>query len=337
MRKLVLSRTFRKALLFCTVIIALFASLYIFVKYVESNKEYDIDYDYTVNSDDSTNTNGLYYNGEWYEEREGLTTWLFIGIDKYYNELEDDVQTMSTQADYLILYIFDDINETYQTIHINRDSMVDINTMTLDGSTIIGEVFAQITLAFTYGADENAASENVMNAASRLLYDIEIDNYLTFTMDVVPIITDMVGGVELEILDDYSHIYPEMIEGETVTLNGEQALSYIQTRGGIADQTNLERMERQAQFMAALEEAVREKRESDDGFYLSVVMAIVDYLFSDSTLDSLSDVIDKYSSYENTDNYVIDGEAITGDDYIEYYVDESSLQELVVELFYEKK
>lgn len=336
MRKLVLNKSLCKALLLFTVIVVMVLATHFIVSFIEDTAQNN----YTTSDDSSDEetqqVSGMYYNGEWYDERDGISTWLFIGIDKYYDELEDDFQTTSTQADYLILYVFDDVNETYQTIHINRDSMVSIDSLTLDGSDIIGEVFAQITLAFTYGADEEGGSENVVRAASELLYDTDIDNYLTFTLDVVPIITEMVGGVEVEILDDYTHLYEDMIEGETVTLSGEQALAYIQTRYGIGDQTNLERMERQAQYMEALEDAVREKRESNSDFYLDLVLALVDYIFTDASLNDLDGIIDKYSSYENTNNYVIDGESIVGDDYNEYYVDEDMLKELMVNIFYTK-
>ena len=44
-----------------------------------------------------------------------------------------------------------------------------------------------------------------------------------------------------------------------VTLDGEKALTYVRSRHHIDDQTNIARMARQRQFLAALEEKLRQQ------------------------------------------------------------------------------
>ena len=56
---------------------------------------------------------------------------------------------------------------------------------------------------------------------------------------------------------DFSEIDPTLVQGDEVTLDGEKALTYVRSRHHIDDQTNIARMARQRQFLAALEETLR--------------------------------------------------------------------------------
>ena len=69
----------------------------------------------------------------------------------------------------------------------------------------------------------------------------------------------MVGGVTLTVTSDFSAIDPHLVEGETITLYGDQALTYVRSRYNIDDETNLARMARQRQYLAALEEKLRQQ------------------------------------------------------------------------------
>ena len=59
-----------------------------------------------------------------------------------------------------------------------------------------------------------------MKAVSNLLFGIEINHYLSFTMDAVALVNDLVGGVQVEVLDDLTFLDPALRKGETVTLKG---------------------------------------------------------------------------------------------------------------------
>ncbi len=352
MRKIKINKTFCRALILIVIVTLLVVGLAFISDFLQnanvvesydessasnsSNTQEASSQADSTSSDISEPSDGIYYKGDWYEEREGISTWLFLGLDKKKSELDEDYQNSSTQSDFLILFVFDDTTETYQTIHINRDTMVDIDVLSLDGTEIVGEIFAQITLAHTYGKDEDDAANNTMRAVSKLLYGVPVENYMSMTLDVVPILNDLVGGVEVEILHDYSDIYPEMIEGEVVKLNGEQALAYVQQRVSVGNQTNLERMERQAQYMEALEKSIRDTRDLNEDFYLKIVTSIIDYIYSNASVQSLSIALDKYSSYSSEGNHSLEGEAVVGEKFVEFYPDEEYLQEIVMDIFYVK-
>ncbi len=85
-------------------------------------------------------------------------------------------------------------------------------------------------------------------------------------MDAVPIINDAVGGVTVTVLDDMTSADPALEKGAEVTLQGKQALTYVRTRRGLDDSTNLHRMERQRQYMGELYKGLINKLSGDDGF-----------------------------------------------------------------------
>ena len=60
-----------------------------------------------------------------------------------------------------------------------------------------------------------------------------------------------------------------------------------------------------------------------------------EYLVSDCTIDQLSRMIQRMGSYTYEGTVSLKGEAVKGAEFMEYYVDEQALQQLVVEVFYE--
>lgn len=336
MNKISHNSNFFKALLFVFILTVVMISLIFVIKSVYTTQSVEDfsenTYQYTAYTP-TEEVNRTFQNGQWYVENTNLTTWVFFGLDKSQDELNDEENTSSTQTDFILLVIFDEENETYQTVQINRDTMVDIDVLSLDGTEIVGSVFGQITLAHAYGTTLDQSAENSIRAISTLMYDIEIDHYISFSLDIVPAVNDLVGGVEIEVLYDYTAQYPEMEVGATVTLTGEQALAYVQQRYDIGEQTNLERMERQLQYLEALEEIIFQKQ-TDSSFALDFLLTLSDYIYTDASFSVLNSAVNKYSTYERLENYTIDGESVVGDDFMEFYADDGQLMDLVLELFY---
>ena len=126
-----------------------------------------------------------------------------------------------------------------------------------------------MALAHTYGSGGSDSCLNAVKAVSRLLGGVKIDHYMTLTMDGVGKINNLVGGVTVTMLEDFSELDPAMKKGETVTLKGEQALLYVRTRQGIGDQSNLSRMERQRQYLESFYGKLMEANRKIDGFLSS--------------------------------------------------------------------
>ena len=201
---------------------------------------------------------------------------------------------------------------------------------------VAGTFTGQLALAHTYGSGERDSCLNTAEAVSNLLYGVGIDHYISITMDGVAILNDLVGGVEVEVMDDFSSIDSTLVQGETVTLMGNHALTYVRTRGGLEDSSNLRRMERQRQYLIALQKKLTEKADSDAWFATNAILQVSDYLTSDCTAEKLSKIADLLSKSDVSEIRTIDGEAKVGQEYMEFYPDEDALQALVMNVFYEK-
>lgn len=284
----------------------------------------------------SVNSEVLEYQGKEYVLRDDIETVLVIGLDKFESEIDNSSFDNAQVADFLVLMVINKTDSTWSAIHINRDTIAEVNLLSVSGETI-GTEEMQIALAHTEGNGKEVSCRNVADAVSKLMGGIKIDRYISVTMDAVPMYNDMVGGVELELLDDFSHIDPAFVKGETVSLSGEQALEYVRERYGLNDSSNIHRMERQRQYLSALYEKTLEYIDEDDEFIVRSTTKMFGYMVTNCTLNKLQSLAETVSGYKFTEIRSIEGEAVLGEKYMEFYPDEDALKKLIVELFYKEK
>ena len=276
----------------------------------------------------------LRHNGREYVLRDDLETVLIMGLDKYEYQTGRPTYGVDTQqADFLLLLLIDNANKTCVPFHINRDTMCTIWQLDIYGDPVV-DMNGQIALAHSFGTGGHDSCRNEVRAVSDLLYGMKIDHYISVTMDVVATLNDMVGGVTVTVLDDFSQVDKSLVQGQEVTLKGEQALVYVRGRMSVGDRTNLSRMERQRQYLEALREQFLKKADKDDSFTMRALTTISDSMTSDCSVYKLSDIAEALTNYTFTDFETIAGEAIKGDTFMEYYADEDELYEQVIRLFY---
>jgi len=278
----------------------------------------------------------LYYNGAWYAPRDDVETVLVLGLDR--SEQEGiGVSGSYAQSDLILLLKFDRTNETYQAFHINRDTMAEIQDFDQYGRPS-GTYMAQLTLAYAhaqaYTQNDRTAGMAAVDAVSKLMYGVEIDHYVTLTMDGVMALNDLVGGVTVEIKDDFSAVDPTLVQGETVTLLGEHALNYVRSRHDVGEGTNLERMERQREYLTGLQEKLSAMAKEDE-FISGALVEVNEYMGSDCTVQQLSELAENLQNYRMEGYMALEGEAVETEKYVEFYPDEEALQRLVIEEFYE--
>lgn len=278
----------------------------------------------------------LEYNGIEYKLKEGVRTLLVLGLDKFEDVEAVEGYSNDKQADFVMLVVIDDAEKKVSALHINRDTMADIPVLGLAGEKI-GMVNKQLALAHTYGNGRQVSCRNTADAVSSLLYDMSIDHYVSVTMDSVPTYNDFVGGVEITVLDDFAGIDDSLVKGETVTLSGEQALTYIRSRKGLDDSSNSTRMVRQRQYLDALYKKTVELKNSDENFVLNAAVKMGDYMVADCSTEQLADLVQVIIDYEFTGIRTIEGDNVVGEKYMEFFPDTESLKKHVVELFYVPK
>ena len=274
-------------------------------------------------------------DGVWYAPKENQETMLMIGLDKTEPIEESESYNDNAQADFLLLAIFDETEETTTILHINRDTMAEIPVLGVNGQ-LAGTVTGQLALSHTYGSGLQDSCMNTVNAVSDFLYGIKINHYVAMTMGAVPYINDLVGGVPVTVMDDFSGIDDSLVKGKTITLKGEQALHYVRNRAELEDSTNLNRMKRQQQYLTSMAKQV-EKLDDDFSISAQQVATIAKYIISDCSIDTLSRMAEQFVDYPLQEMQEIQGEAVQGEEFIEFYPDEEKLAEQVLELFYEVK
>ncbi len=270
-------------------------------------------------------------NGKRYAFDQELESVLVLGLDSFDNDIDDDAYTNSNQADFLVLLVLDNNNKSYSAIHINRDTMTDVNILGLAGEKT-GVKEQQIALAHTYGNGGMKSCRNTADAVSHLLYGVKIDHFASLTMDAVAVINDSVGGVEVTVNDDFSGIDDTLVKGEMVTLMGEHALNYVRTRYGMDDSTNIKRMERQREYMTSLLGKARDVATEDANAFADAVIQLEGKVVSDCSAVYLQDIMKRVIDYEFKGIYVPEGKTEVGEKYMEFYPDADSLENIISEL-----
>lgn len=279
------------------------------------------------------------YNGREYVYKDNLETFLVLGLDKYEGADSSESHESGIQTDFLMLFVFDNESKQSTAIQIDRDTMTRVNKLAVGGTSVVDSYTKQIALAYNYvnGENDKIRCRNTKDSVEYLLDGVKVNHYLSLTMDAVAVSCELVGGVEVTVLDDFTGIDDTLIKGEQVTLKGESALNYVRTRYGLEDSTNSTRMARQQQFINALYEKVRSKIDADEGFLVRFIDGIDEYVAYDSSDRQMQKLADKFDDYEFLGIRKIEGESKLNEQegYVEFHADEEAVRKLVIELFYE--
>ena len=291
------------------------------------------------NSDVDGNAIGVIeYCGKEYVLKSGLETFLILGIDKADENIENNSYNNNQQADFLLLIVFDHVRHTYSTLHINRDTLADVDIYGLTGKKI-GTEKMQIALSHTYGEGGSISNRYTAKAVSKMLLNTRINNSVSFTLDSVGKMNGLVDGVEVEVLDDFTQLDggERLVKGAKVTLTDEEALLYVRSRVGLDDDTNVNRMRRQKQYIEALRIKFKKllDEDIDNSFIKKAAETMSEYMETEDITD-VQRISDKMHTYKFVDIDGIDGESKvnkkTGR--MEFIPNEDSLKKTVVDLFY---
>ena len=270
-----------------------------------------------------------------YFPRQDITVVMLLGIDGKGPMESSGYFRNETRSDMAALLILDQAEQTYSILNLNRDTMLNMPILGLGGKTA-GSGYGQLALSYTYGEGLNDSCENTRKTISDFLGGIVIDHYVAIKMEAMPIINDAVGGVTVNVTDNFSAVDSSNPMGE-VTLRGKQAMYYVQTRKDVGDQLNLSRMDRQKEYMQSFMEALRTKTASGDSFVLDLYEDISPYMVTDCSVNVISGLMERCSDYTLKEIVTPEGENVLGEEFYEFYVDEEQLQELVLRLFYAPK
>jgi len=279
----------------------------------------------------------IYFAGKGYVRKKKVESVLFLGIDSFGEAQEREGNSNNDQADVLMLVVIDHDSETYNVLQINRDTMTTIPLIGTTGDRL-GVIVSQIALSHTYGSGLKDSCEYTAEAVQNLLLDEKVDHYVSLKLDSIAILNDSVGGVKVKIPYDMTVMDPAMTEGAEINLNAKQAEYFVRARKALSNEnaTNISRMERQTTYLNAWKAKAKEKMNNDAGFALNLIGDLGDYMITDMDLGKLSELASELAEYEYKGMLKIEGENRQGE-FMEFYCDDASLKQTVLDLFYNEK
>lgn len=275
--------------------------------------------------------------GEVYEYREELLTFLCMGVDSRSGIGETKTPGKAGQADALMLVVADPEKEEIRVIAVNRDTMTDIEIYDTAGMYLEKET-AQITLQYAYGDGREKSCRLMEGAVSRLFYGIPIHGYAALDMESIAAINDAVGGVDVTLPEDMTKFKSGWEKGKEVHLTGEDALLFVQRRDTAYLGTNLGRVERQKQYLSAYVEKLKGKIRQDVTFPVTLYQELSKHLVTSLTLQEITYLGGTLAGYDfSMENILsIPGESKMGEKHEEFYIEETALKQLIIDVFYEK-
>ena len=280
-------------------------------------------------------TKTIVRDGVEYFPRQDITVMMVLGIDQEGPVQSSNYYRNKGSADSIMLLIFDKSDESCTVLYLNRDTMLNMDVLGVQGD-YAGTSYGQLALAHTYGEGLEDSCVNVKNTITNYLHGLTIDYYVAMNMDAIPIINDAVGGVTVNVVDDFSKVNPSITMGE-VTLQGDQVIDYVRTRKDVGDQKNVTRMKRQREYVDNFLEKLSQKEHDNIDFLVDMYEEVTPYIITDCSVTVLSEMLDHYLDYEVKEVVSPEGETAVVDGHYEFYADEEALDALIVRLFYARK
>lgn len=271
-----------------------------------------------------------------YAYNEEILTFLIMGIDKLSDVEEVAEGTDGGQADALFLLALNPHNKTASVIGINRNTMTEIDIYNEEGA-YVNTVIAQIAVQHGFGNGVEKSCEYQEKAVSRLFYSLPIHGYAAINMSAIETLNDEVGGVDVTVLEDMTSESSLFREGETVHLEGKDALTYVRYRDEEAFASADRRLERQKQYLTEFIKAAKSMAKKDITSVLRLYQDVSPMMVTDISADEAVYLASQALDYRiGPDSfYMLKGETVMGEQFEEYNIDEEALYELILQIFYE--
>ncbi len=280
----------------------------------------------------------IVYQEQTYPLRRNISSLLLIGTDNF----SDDKNQSATRtafynfniADFLVVLVFDHSNKTVTPFQICRDTMCQVESFDAAGKSL-GIRYTQINLSHTSGTGKDDSCRIVRDTVERLLLGAPIDYYMSFTMDAVPLINDLVGGVMVTLQQDIPALGQEYVAGATITLKGMDALRFVRYRDTELLDSNLSRMANHRLYMEGFTLAARAAAADDPDLAVKIFKRANAFLVTNMSVETVQSLVNELIDYEIMPVVFYDGvyDWPDGERYPGYYVDEDSLFSCVKAVF----
>lgn len=271
------------------------------------------------------------YEGKQYRYNHNIRTYLMMGIDTDDKVAKAKDYNSGGQSDAMFLLVIDASTQQLKVVSINRNTIAEIYLCDEMGNDL-GTVNSQICLQHAFGDGKRLSCTRSVDAVSKLFDNIPISGYLAMNMGGIPLMNDAIGGVDVTVLQDITYGDVALKQGEELTLNGEQAYSYLRTRDLDEYDSATDRLRRQEQYIVAYFDKLHTIAAGDSSRVVDVYNSISDYLVTSVDFTKLITELMDYD-FSHDQMYTVPGGTVSGD-YEEYHVDEDAMQKLLIQIFY---
>ena|GEM_PF-197653 len=278
----------------------------------------------------------LGFGEDYYQYSDQIESYLLFGTDESGENTDQKTEEEyhGDLADFMMLLIINRTKQKYVSIMIDRDTMVDVPLMNADG-TWDTTFNMQLCLSHGYGGNIRQSDENTVYCVSQLFGGLDIDGYYSLNSDDIPKLNRVVGGVTVTIEDDFSKDDASLVQGETITLSDEQAVSFTRHRMTVGDGDNESRMRRQKVYMQGLLDKCKENMQADPAFINDFYKALLDVASTNMSGNAISKMANGILSYEDMGIVNLDGEHVTKESsfdeivHMQFLVEQSSIVDAI--------
>ena len=154
-------------------------------------------------------------------------------------------------------------------------------------------------------------------------------------MQAIEVLSEKVGGVPVVPDEDFSYGGFNYYKNQEVVLKGKKAVMFVQGRDKIKIDSSLDRMARQKKFISSFFVKALQKTKENITFPVNVFNTTKKFTVTDidvAEVSFLASCVVKNSiglQYKS-----IEGSMVMGEEYAEYYADDESVYNTVVDVFY---
>ncbi len=277
------------------------------------------------------------WQGKTYRRNTYVKSILCMGVDRSDEMNESRGFNEAGQADGIFLIAQDTVRNSLKILMIPRDTMTEITIINEDMSKA-GKMVKQLTLAYANGDGRESSCDNMVESTEQLLQGFSIDHYLAADTKVISRLNDAAGGVTVTVpTAGMEKRDPAFVQGETITLHGDQAEAFVRYRDITKDYSALYRMDQQQEYITQFFRTLKEKTKEDSQIVPQLFDLIEDYMVTDMGKETyLKIAVDALNgeSLEKGDFYTLPGSGVTTETYEEYYVNPDAMVPILLDLFY---
>ena len=287
-----------------------------------------------IKLDDGGNT--VKYKGKTYKYKNNAINLLFMGIDKEDSGAKQTDIGNGNSSDVIIVMSIDSENKTVTLVNVPRDIITDISVYSKSGG-YTGVEKLPIALSYAYGETEKQSCINCLESVRRIFYNVPVNAYYSLEMSGIPVINDMIDGVDVVSPEDVyagDELYFE--NGKQYHLMGDDSTKFVRLRNRTTADANLLRNERQKIYLTEFMKKTINLSKSDISTPVKLYNAAADYSCTNFTINGVTYLATELmrNGGVTTKTVSIPVDVKEANNRAENYIREDEFYELFLSVFY---